>query len=257
MGTDMKNLQHKISQACALTLLAGCMTLIGCGANKQSTNDAPVAMPLTSDGKPNFSGIWRSVAPVAELRTVENQVPPLLDAAAKLHAARKLDKSWDGIAQCKPPGEPRIMGFEQRPFEIGQRSDRITFMFEWNRLVRSMPITTEQLKFTGPYYFGQSQAHWEGDVLVVDVEGVNEDTALDDSGLPHSDSIKLTERFRLIDGGARMEALIDVQDPLTFSKPWQTKLVFERQKDERIQEDWCIERLGLQNTYPSLPEKAL
>lgn len=254
----MKNMQHNISGAWLLTLLtAGCITLAGCDASKQSADPAPAAIPLTSDGKPNFSGVWRSVTPIAELRTVDGQSPPLLDAAAKILAARKLDGSWDGTRKCKPPGEPRIMSFEQRPFEIGQRPDRITFMYEWNRLVRSLPITTEQLKFTGPYYFGQSQAHWDGEVLVVDVQGVNEDTALDDSGLPHSDTINLTERFRLIDGGARMEALIDVQDPLTFSKPWQTRLVFERQKDRRIQEDWCIERLGLQNTYPSLPEKDL
>ena len=47
-----------------------------------------------------------------------------------------------------------------------------------------------------PSWFGYSIGKWEGDTLVVETIGVNEKTWLDDSGHPHSDALRIIERFQ-------------------------------------------------------------
>ena len=56
--------------------------------------------------------------------------------------------------------------------------------------------------------------HWEGDTLVVEVVGFNEGTWLDISGHPHTDAMRVTERYTPADlNTLEYEASID--DPKT------------------------------------------
>jgi hypothetical protein len=69
---------------------------------------------------------------------------------------------------------------------------------------------------------------WEGDTLVIDSGGFNDLTTLDKAGLPHSDQMTLNERMRLIDGGARLEDLITINDAASYTKPWSVRVTFKR-----------------------------
>ena len=70
-----------------------------------------------------------------------------------------------------------------------------------------------------PTYLGHSVGHWDGDTLVVDVVGFNENTWLDYYGHPHTDLLHVVEKFtRPNKGTLRYEALID--DRGAYSKPW-------------------------------------
>jgi hypothetical protein len=59
----------------------------------------------------------------------------------------------------------------------------------------------------------------EGEELVVDTSGFNARTWLDALGHPHSDSLRLTERFRRHDLG-HLELRITIDDPKTFARPF-------------------------------------
>ena len=94
------------------------------------------------------------------------------------------------------------------------------------------------------YYLGESIAKWDGKDLVIDTQGFNDMTLLDDSGVPHGLELKLTERLSLVDGGARMKNRITVEDAETFTAPWTVTVTYERLKGYQIPEDVCAERIG-------------
>jgi len=204
----------------------------------------------------SIAGVWQAISS-NKLVTTTGQIPPLNAAAAaqyraNLTAAAKGDYSWDPVAICKPPGEPRTLLQDRMPFEIAVSPVRVDFLFQWNRLDRIIGIVGKEPDYVGPYYFGASTAHWESDTLVVSVTGIKENTTLDAAGLPHTDSAVLTERFHTIDGGQKLEADIHVSDPATFTSAWDTKLLFKRLPDDtRIQEDVCMERKHL-NAYSTI-----
>jgi hypothetical protein len=197
---------------------------------------------------PDLSGVWK-IEPQPSIRTTRGEIPPLLPQARQIYEqrarARKTgDTSFDPAARCKPLGEPRIL-FEPGSFEILQRPELITFLFQWNRMVRFVAMSQAQSEPLGPTYFGQSVGKWEGDSLVIDVIGIHATTLLDAAGLPHSEALHLTERFRL-EGRQSLEAKITIEDPKTYSRPWEIATEFRKQPARtRIPEDVCVERLKI------------
>jgi hypothetical protein len=65
---------------------------------------------------------------------------------------------------------------------------------------------------------GYSVGHWDGDTLVVESFGFNDRTCLV-GGYPHTEKLRMTERFRRTDFG-HMELAVTFQDPGAFSKAW-------------------------------------
>ena len=71
-----------------------------------------------------------------------------------------------------------------------------------------------------------------------------DNTLLDSAGLPHSESLKVTEKVRLLDNGATLENRITIDDPETFTQPWETVVRFKKlPKGTEIKEDICLDRL--------------
>lgn len=194
----------------------------------------------------DFNGIWKVTEYQEQLRTTEGREPPLLPAAAARYAAnlaafRKGDTSFDLTAhQCSSPGTPRVL-FLPYPFEIMQTAEQITFIFEWNHLFRAAPVgkAPEVLYATA---IGASKASWQGDVLVIETDNLSDRTLLDAAGLPHSESLKITERYQLSKDGRRLDLRIRFEDSQTFSAPWETHLQFQRLTDFKFSEDICLDR---------------
>lgn len=208
---------------------------------------AAAASKLPAD----FSGVWRVATAVTELRTVNDEQPPLLPEAKKLYEQRKTllkrgDKSFDmASTQCKPLGEPRIM-YESKdfPFEILQTDQQVFFGYQWNRLIRYIYMNQPQNVLI-PLYFGGSEGKWEGSTLVAEVQGLHENVTLDAAGMPHSEDIKMTERYTLKNDGKQMQVRITFNDPTTFSKPWDAIFTFDKIPKGQIEEDICVERIKM------------
>jgi hypothetical protein len=222
---------------------------------------APAASPSVST-PPDLSGVWQIATPVTQLLTTDGKRPPLTAAALKVYetriaASKAGDTSWDSSLRCKPPGEPRSLFDMGWPFQIGQGTERVSFMFQWNRYVRVVEMGLKLADFSGPYFYGKSTGKWAGDTLVVDMNSMREEVSLDSAGMPHTEDLKLNERFRLITGGKQLEARLQFDDPATFTQAWETVLVFNRMPDTAIVEDNCLDRLKLPNSYrPTLDAAA-
>jgi hypothetical protein len=69
-------------------------------------------------------------------------------------------------------------------------------------------------------FYGHSIGHWEGDTLVVDTVGLNDETWL--GGIYaksiHSDQLHVVERWTRT--GDSIEVQMTVEDPVMFTKPW-------------------------------------
>jgi hypothetical protein len=149
---------------------------------------------------------------------------------------------------------PRIM-LTPRLFAIYDRPQMVTLQFEWNRLLRQIDLRQGQDKLPNPMQeggltggggastmMGETTGHWEGNVLVVNTKKLS-DKKLLDAYVPSSEELELTERIRLRDANT-LEDRITIQDPVNFTKPWDTIVVFKRQPGtvSQFREDICLER---------------
>ena len=70
-----------------------------------------------------------------------------------------------------------------------------------------------------PRWYGYSVGKWEGDPFVVDSVGFDDRTWLDQLGHPHSDEMRLEERYRRVSADT-MELTMTLVDPKTYMTPW-------------------------------------
>lgn len=199
--------------------------------------------------KPDFTGLWWIVDYKSELKPMDGSPVPLTPAAKivyeeRLRAAARGDRSFDGTTFCLPPGLPRLM-LINRPFEILHRDKTIYFVHELNRLPRRAYFDEELPVEPDPLYLGYSVAHWEDDdTLVINSAGFRDSTLLDDSGLPHSERLRLTERFRLDDDGSTLRVRFTIHDPQIFTQSWDAQVSYVKRSDYEIPEDVCSDTLS-------------
>lgn len=154
----------------------------------------------------------------------EPQVPFQPWAAAVYDYNSKNNSKYDPEGYCLPPGGPRLMATPY-PMEILQLPEqkRIVMIFEgathiWREIYmdgRPHPQGDD----LNPTYLGHSVGRWEGDTLVVDVVGFNEQTWMDYFGHPHTDMLHVVERFsRPNKNTLAYEATYD--DPGAYTKPF-------------------------------------
>lgn len=91
-----------------------------------------------------------------------------------------------------------------------------------------------------PSWEGYSVAHWEGDTLVVESNGFNDKTWLHRDGLPHTDQLRITERYRRLNFG-RIELEVSYDDPGTFTQTVQASIELRFLPDTVLFENVCNE----------------
>ena len=175
------------------------------------------------------------------LGVVEGDDIPYLPAA--LAQKKKNQEGWltlDPEVKCYLPGVPRA-NYMPFPFQIFQSSKAIFMAYEYAGATRNI-----YLKDPGPApvdsWMGQSVGRWEGDTLVINVTGFNDQSWFDRSGNFHSESMTVVERYtRTSPDVISYEATIT--DPKTFSRPWKMSMpLYRRQeKNAQLMEFKCVE----------------
>ena len=89
-----------------------------------------------------------------------------------------------------------------------------------------------------PTWLGYSIGKWDGDTFAVDSTGFNDQTWLDDSGHPHTDALRTTERFHRRDFG-HMDLIVTIDDPKAYTKPWSVSIPLQLLPDTELIEDIC------------------
>src|SRR5436189_2710088 len=222
---------------------------------------AAPAMPRTPDGKPDFSGIWQvldnsidgNVEPhTASYGTHAGQgvivdppnglIPYKPEALAKRQANFK-NRAKDPVAYCFKPGVPRIT-YIPFPFQITQTPKMIQMTYEFVHSYRSVYLNGSDHLPGIDFYNGDSRAKWDGDTLVVDVTGLNDDpdhpTWFDASGNYHSDALHVVERWTMTSPNT-VSYRATMDDPKVFSRPWTIEVTLYRhmEKNYRLMEYEC------------------
>jgi hypothetical protein len=227
--------------------------------------------PPRIDGKPDLNGIWQALseanydleahvarpamalrpgphgpvpaAPVLALGAV-GAVPPSLGVVEggpipylpeALAKKKENQANWlakDPEIRCYLPGVPRA-NYLPYPFRIFQNASSIFIAYEYAGAVRDI-----YLKDPGPApidsWMGQSVGHWEGDTLVVDVTGFNDQSWFDRAGNYHSDQLHVVERYTRTSADViSYEATIE--DKAVYSRPWKISLPIYRRQEKNVQ----------------------
>ena len=95
-----------------------------------------------------------------------------------------------------------------------------------------------------PSVTGNSVGHWDGDTLVIDTIMVTNPNAFFQGGPPLSEQAHYVERIWL--DGNTLRAEITIEDPVTLTAPWKSRLSWVRDQgfDRMIQVDWNNDRTG-------------
>jgi hypothetical protein len=227
--------------------------------------------PRADGGHPDLNGIWQTMneadydleahvarpamalregpygpvpsAPVLALGAV-GAVPPSLgvveggeipykpEMVAKKNENQANWLTRDPEIKCYLPGVPRATYINQ-PFQIFQNSKQIFFTYQFAGAVRNI-----FLKDPGPApvdsWMGQSYGHWEGETLVIDVTGMNDQTWFDRAGNFHSDALHVIERYtRTSPDVISYEATIE--DPKVFTRAWKIQMPLYRRQEKNMQ----------------------
>ena len=149
--------------------------------------------------------------------------------AMRVAAASAPQPEDNSTANCLPPGMPGIMG-QPYPMEFLLTPGKVTIVIEAYTQVRHIYTDGRPLpEDPDPRFFGTSIGHWEGDTLVAETIGFNEHVQ-HARGVPHSDKMKIVERFRLTDPDT-MTIETTVTDPVVLIAPNTTSSSLRRHRN--------------------------
>jgi hypothetical protein len=120
-----------------------------------------------------------------------------------------------------PTGFPRDILFELRPFRIVQMPNQVLILYLFERRWREIWTDGRALPTDpDPRWYGYSVGKWVDDnTLVVTTIGTDPRTWLNNSGDPHSDDLKVEERYHRVNRD-RLELTVTIDDPKIYTKPW-------------------------------------
>ncbi|MDX1578663.1 MAG: hypothetical protein R3266_09260 [Gemmatimonadota bacterium] len=235
-------------------------------------------LPRTASGRPDMNGLWQALGnaywdiephlarpalamqpgPVVPVPADEvlalgavgsvpwgygvvesGAIPYLPEARAKRDENRERYLERDPEIKCYLPGVPRA-NYMHLPFQIFQSDRKFFIAYEYAGAVRDI-----YFEDPGPpqvdSWMGQSVGRWEGDTLVVRVNGFNGRTWFDRAGNHHGPGLVVTERWTMT-GPDHLLYEATMEDPETFSEPWTIRMPLYRNvdPDARLGQFKCV-----------------
>jgi hypothetical protein len=193
--------------------------------------------PRMPDGKPDLSGLWqRDTATTGETSKAMDSVKVQPWAKAVSDKRKENFGSDSPGIRCLPPG-PAI---DLEPGKVVQTPNLLLMLYD-GTLYREIFLDGRELqKEPNPDWMGYSVGHWEGDTLVIQSNGFNDRTWLDDDGHPHTEALRMTERLHRPDFG-HLELVRTLTDDGALAQPWTVPLKFELNPDTEQIEYVCNE----------------
>ena len=148
----------------------------------------------------------------------------------------------DPEAKCFMPGVPRAT-YLPYPFQIIQGDKKIQIAYgvaEASRTIHMDKDNPEPPPIDS--WMGRSHGRWDGDTLVVDVQGFTGEAWFDRAGNHASASLRVEERYTPMGRNAIMyEATLT--DDTVFTRPWAIRMPLYRRLEDnaRVIEFKCVE----------------
>ncbi|MBZ5577675.1 MAG: hypothetical protein LAP40_14025 [Acidobacteriia bacterium] len=227
----------------------------GVPRTKDAKPNLSAPAPRTREGKPDLSGVWYLETPpcgpgcgdypgAPEFMDIASKLPgglPYQPWAAELVKKRAAEIGRDDpVARCLPSGVVRLLTFPP-PRKIVQLPGLVLILSE--RDVTFQQIFTDGRPLPSdpaPNWNGYSSGKWEGDALVVHINGLRDGTWLDRKGDPLTEAAALTERFRRVNYG-RLAIDLTVDDPKAYTRPWTVTLNQILALDTDLLDYYCMD----------------
>ena len=186
---------------------------------------APELVEAEYDAR-DLSGVWVSTEGPRRSVTGEEPAPMTPEGQAKYdsqlpsYGPRAIPPALgnDPWGECNPAGVTRML-LGIRPIEMFHVSDRVIQLFEGGRTWRDIWVDGRELpEDQDPRWLGYSVGRWEGDTFVVETTGFDDRTWLDSYANPHSDALRLEERWRR-SGYGTLELDIVIHDAEIYTVP--------------------------------------
>ena len=149
----------------------------------------------------------------------------------------------DPQGNCDPWGVPRMLNGQvagvHSTWEIVQLPDRMFWLVPWHHEMRMVWTDARKLPEPDevePRWNGYSAGYWDGNTFVVNSTGFDPRTWLDHNGYPHTDQMKLEERYRLLDADT-LEMTETIIDPEYYSAPFKSDVKVWKRDKEHVK-DW-------------------
>jgi hypothetical protein len=196
--------------------------------------------PRTPDGKPDLSGLWSNDGGdryynnvTADLTT--GDVAP---SAHELYVKRQLEFGKDSMETLCLPLGPAYLTTRYRMARIVQTPTLIMMAFD-DGMHREIFMDGRSLEpDPNPTWMGYSVGRWEGDVLVVESNGYTDRSWLDFGGHPHTEDLRITERYTRHNIG-RIDVQVSMVDPKLYAKPITFSMPMALQADTEMLEGFC------------------
>jgi len=237
-------------------------------AGGEGRGRAPAARSNRIAGHPNLNGIWQAVntanwnleghsaaattfwqlgamfaIPAGQSVIVDNNgtIPYTPEGLKKRQENQAGWPKSDPEAKCYMPGLPRAT-YMPYPFQIVQGENDILFIYEYAGTNRTVHMTSHT-ESPVDSWMGWSNGKWDGDTLVIEVNGFNDLSWFDRAGNHHSDALTVTERYSLAPGGNHLNYEARIEDPKTFTRPWTIRMPLYRRLEPNVQllEYKCVE----------------
>jgi hypothetical protein len=209
---------------------------------------------------PDLSGVWMPDAEALPpgVQTVEGDHPfprhminiaadvkpedvPLQPWAATILQERlAANGAISPMSVCRPTGVPWINSIPL-PYKIVQTASLVLILYEADTVFRQIFLDGHKpAKDAEPRWMGYSTGRWEDGVLVVETVGLTAQSWLDGMGHPHSEQLRVTERFRRRDAG-HLEIEITLDDPEAFTRPFTYTITATTAAEDDLLEYFCTE----------------
>ena len=158
--------------------------------------------------------------------------------------------------QCWPGGVPFV--FTSGAIQILQQPDKIAILYNYDHQVRHVRLNQLHPTHVTPTWYGDSVGHYEGDTLVIDTVGIKVGpfATVDWYGTPHTEALRVVERYRLIDyeaakegwerdakenwraqpapnyRGKYLQLQFTVDDAGAFTTPWTATMTYGRSRGD-------------------------
>ena len=205
-------------------------------------------IPRTPDGKPDISGLWNKISPKYSRNIAADLKPGDIQPWAQaLVQQRKEDLGKDYMnVVCVPLGPGYATDADSTGAEMMKiiQTPALIIILNPDMTYRQIFLDGRALEpAPNPSWMGYSVGRWEGDTLVVESFGFNDRTWLDHDGHPHTEALRMTERYRRRDFG-NLDIEVTLSDPAVYSKPWTVSVRAELAPDTEMIEWVCNERGG-------------
>ncbi len=186
-------------------------------------------------------GLLRNVADAARIAPMQPWAQALY-----IERQRRFLRDDPMFLNCKPPGGPRQFQLAYGVQFVEDRDRKRIFVLIGSGNNNYRIIQMDGRGHAGqvggdddnPLYYGRSVGKWEGDILVADTRGFNEDFWFTNGGLPHTDQLRLVERFSRPDFDT-LKYDVTIEDPGAYTRSWSSSSTLRWVAEEDMPRHLC------------------